>query len=186
MYSVKNKKTNKKSRKRKLLLAAAILLVVAGVAFALVRSNKNNNSTTSDTGINYSPPTKTDKEETEANKDKIVEDAKDKAVSESKKEDTTQSGTKSVKPTITYADSSRVNAYVSGIFEEGGTCKATFTKGGTTLTKTSTGFENVSYTQCAPFNLETGFLSSGDWSLIVSYNSAAAAGVSDVKAIKVN
>jgi hypothetical protein len=122
--------------------------------------------------INYAPPTEAEKKEAADNKDRIVKETQEA----NNPAPTTSSGKKAVTPTITNTRGS-VNAYVSGIFEDGGTCTATFTKDGTTLSKSSAGFENVSYTQCAPIDI-TGFLSSGHWSVTVSYASATAEGSS--------
>lgn len=73
-----------------------------------------------------------------------------------------------------------------GVFEEGGTCTATFVKDGETRSKTSVGFQNSSYTQCAPIDLEPGFLTKGTWSVVVSYASPKAEGASISKNFEVN
>jgi hypothetical protein len=184
-YKQKSKNKSRLTRNKKLLIGTGLVVLVASVAVGLsVYINRHRNSTvsvTTDTGqtVNYSPATKAERKEANDKKDEIVKEQ------EQKQADTATPNNKaSVKPTITNTTGS-VNAYVSGIFEEGGTCTAIFTKASTTLTKTTPGFQNVSYTQCAPINLETGFLSTGQWTLIVKYDSEKSSGSSDPQTIEV-
>lgn len=161
-------------KKNKILFGVAVLLIIGLGGFFTY--DKLNDSTTIPTApkeeqkINYEPPTDTEKQETQTNKDEIVQDQQNT---------TNPTGKKQVNVTITNATTSNVSAYVTGIFEEGGTCTATFTQGSTTITRTSLGFQNASYTQCAPITPD---LPSGDsWSVVVSYSSPAAEGQSAAK-----
>ncbi|MBI4034517.1 hypothetical protein HY380_01310 [Candidatus Saccharibacteria bacterium] len=89
---------------------------------------------------------------------------------------------KQVEVTITSAGRENseivVRAYASGVFENGGSCTAAFTKGGAAaVSGQSTGFENVSYTTCSPIRIaRSKFTSSGSWNLVVNYQSATAEG----------
>ena len=93
---------------------------------------------------------------------------------------------KQVTPVITNASQEQINAYVPGVFEEGGSCTATLTKGNKTVTKTSTGFQNVSYTSCAPINISGQLTERGTWSLVLSYNSTTAEGKSAAASLEVH
>jgi|ERR1700741_1544107 len=173
---VKNKKLH--SKKLYLLLTLlAIALILGG--YLLVNAKRDHSPSTnpissaSKSGdINYNPPTNSEISDTEKHKE-------DLANNPTPPTGNTSDGKKTVTPIISYADKSTINAYVTGIFEEGGVCTATLTKGTRVITKTSTGFQNASYTQCAPIDLSGGSVDSGDWSIVVSYSSKTASGKSE-------
>ena len=161
-------------------------IIVSGVLIAggsALYINRRNNkvdppANTPKETINFAPTSPVEQKETDDHKDELVKDQPATTPPAG-----TSNGKKAVTPTITNADSQSINSYVMGIFEEDGTCTATFTRNGTTRTKTSAGFGNVSYTQCAPMDLESGFLSAGTWQVVVSYSSAKAEGASAAKEI---
>lgn len=174
------------TKKKGLIIAAVIAgaLVIAGGSYALFfNDNSSDTPPVSEVGkTSFEPATPVERQEAEDNKDRIVEEQNN---AQNNSQNGSTSSKKVVKPTITNT-SGNINAYVSGIFEEGGTCTATFVKGSTTKTKTSSGFENVSYTQCAPMDLESGYLSSGSWTVTVKYSSDKAEGTSDPQKVEVN
>ena len=186
MYSHKQKLKNKSkvSRSRKLLLIIFLVVLATSLVWVLfVRNNTKKDTPTTNSNnqdIKYAPATPEEKKEAENKKNEIVKKQ------ENQNNNIPTSGTKTnVIPTITNTTGS-INAYISGIFEEGGTCSAIFTKDTSSLSKTSVGFQNVSYTQCAPMNLESGFLSSGKWTVVVKYSSDKSEGVSSPQFIEVN
>ena len=69
-----------------------------------------------------------------------------------------------------------IAGYVSGAIEDGGTCTATLTKGGTTLTAEAEGIADASTTSCG--QLAVSGASAGTWSAVLSYQSGASAGKS--------
>lgn len=185
----KNKKQSlslQKNSKRPVMLWGSVLIIICILAFlgylAFNRGSVNNEltGTTAEPYINLDPPTETDKLEADQNKERLTQT---KEVEESDIP-SNSSQKKSVKPTITEASRNTVRGYVTGIFEEGGTCTANFTKDGQTLTKTSEGFQNASYTQCAPIDFASDFLSSGKWAVKLTYSSSVSAGESDVHYIE--
>lgn len=128
--------------------------------------------------INYDPPTEEEKKQAEDNKQRIVD--------EQNAPKTT--GKKEVTPVITNASqltqTITINAYVSGIFEDGGTCTATITQGSQTLVKTSQSFANASTTDCSPIRIDRSeFPSGGDWQVVIAYDSSAATGRSQSKTL---
>lgn len=169
-------KSKKHTTKKKVLVSALLVFLLVGGGLGAYKFMHRNDvpvtTTERQPTVNYSEATAAEKKEADANKERIVKETEEPAPSG------TPSQKKAVIPTITQANPNNISSYVSGIFEEGGTCTATFTKGSTTLTKTSSGFQNVSYTQCAPINIESGFLSPGSWSVKVSYSSDTAQGTS--------
>lgn len=133
-------------------------------------------TTTTSENVDTKPPVGSTKKEEQS----------EQVVSGNPKDDSSQTNTpnqtnvtstkKSVTPVITFASNnpgdSRVFGYVNGVVESTGTCTFTFTGNGT-VTKKSTGVEDVSKTNCSttPPN--------GDgWSVVLSYDSKAASGKS--------
>lgn len=172
---------NKKMPLRKLHLVAIILiaaLLLGGFMFYKTQKQENTTSSppisadTKGNDVNFNPPSEAEISDTEQHKKELANDTLPSTGN-------TTDGRKVVSPVISYVDKTTVNAYVTGIFEEGGTCTATLTKGSKTITKTSTGFQNASYTQCAPMDLTGSSIESGDWSVVVSYSSSTASGKSE-------
>lgn len=157
-----------------ILGVVTILLAVAGIFF--IRSVSTNNTpaptiTTKDgKKVTLAPPTKEEKQEVEDHKSELV-----KATAYNSSDSTTQTKTSNViitSPTLANPSPQGVRAYVSGVFEDTGTCTATATQGTTTVSKSSAGFENVSYTQCAPIDWDSP-LGKGKWTITLSYKSVS-------------
>lgn len=94
---------------------------------------------------------------------------------------------KTVTPTITSdgynsAGQVEIDAYVAGVFEDGGTCTMTATQGSQRVTATSTGYKNVSQTSCHNIILDKSkFASGGTWTVTVEYSSNTAEGTSQAQ-----
>ena len=160
-------------------LSAAAVLVIAGLVYLgfFHKSNPNPNNggqiTTADgKKVDLSPASSTDKQAGDTNKQAIVD--RDAKLNSSSMPQAAQSTL-----IITDATSTAAKAYITGVFEDGGNCSATATQGAQTINAASQGFENVSYTQCAPLNWQSP-LGSGAWSVKVTYKS----GTTDVSAVK--
>jgi len=172
---MKKYKLKSKNKSKNLLITALIVLLIIGVAlFAYVRRQNNSTSLTDSTttppsDINLSPPTEEEKMAAEQRKDELVQPTPPDNGSQ-------PSGKKQVAVVITQATADSINAYVSGVLEDNGTCTATLTKGGQTITRTSAGFSDVNTTNCTPIKPE--FPSSGKWSVTVSYSSSTSEGES--------
>jgi hypothetical protein len=182
LLKVKTKMVTKIFQNKGKLAAGLVLLVLLGCGIYFAKSYFHRSTMTPVTpqGGNLATATEEEKQQAADNKDRIVEEQNNKP-QPTQNSPTPTPAKKQVTVTITNANKDTVNAYVSGIFEDGGTCTATFTQGSTVVTRTSTGFKNVSYTQCAPIapNLPSG----GTWSVVVSYSSAAAEGTSKTQAL---
>ena len=191
MYSLKQKSTKNKvtSSRSKRQVAAVVFatFLVAGTGAAWVYARRNTAPLAVEKNpvetINYTPTSPVEKKETEDHKETLIKELQ--AIKQNSSNPTGTSGKKSVIPTITDASSTTVRAYVTGVFEEGGTCMATLTKDGVTKTKSAPAFGNASYTQCEPIELDNGFLSSGNWQLVVSYTSNTAQGSSTSREVRV-
>jgi len=156
-----------KSHKRpsiKKLVAILLAMLLAGfIAFKVYSHYKDTPSDTITSGATAEQV----KEEEAAN-------AASKAaiINDSKPSDNNSPPPTSIKSSvvISSATSSGVSAYVTGVFEEEGACTVTATQDSKSYTKTSTGFQNASYTQCAPIIWDAA-LTSGTWSIVVIYES---------------
>lgn len=168
--------------KKVLIASVVILLVAAGCLFYWfqVRSDSPENIGTEEAPINLAPPTKEDAKRVEDNKQRIADEQKNNTSSAP----TSGSGSKqTVKPVITYAQqygqSVEVGAEVS-VFEEGGTCTATFALGSSKITKTVQAVMNVNRVNCPAMVADVSeFNPKGDWSVIVTYNSGSVSGASN-------
>lgn len=167
----------RKITKGQLLTAGAVAIVLLAGVYLWARPSNNQPAavTSGNNGsyVNLNPATEQERQQSQA--------AKDAVTSQQNQTQASSSGKKQVTPTITHADATSVSAYVSGVFEDGGTCTAIFTQGATTKTFTSTAFANVSYTSCAPIKVSG--LASGTWTVVVSYNSSAATGQSQQQTV---
>ena len=160
----------KRDPKKWITLAGLLIVLVIIVAFATHHSTKTatptQTVTTADgSKVNLSPPTAAEKQASDNAKSAIIQ--KDEQQSSS------SSGSSQASVVITEVNASGAKAYISNVFENGGTCTFTASQGSQTITKTSTGFENVSYTQCPPV---TWALGSGSWTITVNYTSGTSQG----------
>lgn len=123
--------------------------------------------------VNLDPPTEEEKQQAQNRKDEIVTQSESQS-----SPPVSPDGKKQVTPVITSADENAVRAYIPGIIEDGGTCTATLAKSGSqTVTVSSEGVANVSQTVCAP-SISDKNLSSGQWSVVLSYSSSKSGGKS--------
>jgi hypothetical protein len=77
-----------------------------------------------------------------------------------------------------------VSAYVS-VVEQGGTCGLTATKGSLRATAQTSALPDVSTTSCGDLRIPGSDLSTGTWSVVVTYRSAASSGSSAPIAVDV-
>ncbi len=175
MQHKKQKNTKRKTTSStSTFIIIATLVIILGLAsfWFFTRHRTDKVTTTADgQGINLKPATRTEKEEADAHKDQIVKN--DQA--QTNLPTTPASQKKQVPVVITEISDKGVRSYVTGVFEEGGTCTAVANKGDSSFTKFSMGFENASYTQCAPINWDSP-LNKGTWTITVTYKSASAEG----------
>ena len=175
--------------KKSILIGALVAVFLTGgsvFAYQQIRSDKPTDTTdttpvTEGTeGINLEPATEEEKAQNEQHKEDIVKQ-------QTQPTPPPATGKPKVTPVIVSASVDGVGAYVPGVFEEGGTCTAIFTKGSQSFNRSSAGFQNASYTQCAPIALtRSNFPSAGTWSVVVSYASAKVEGASAATTFTVN
>lgn len=179
---------------KKIVIAAVLLIVIIALGtYFLLHKQKNSEQPAGNTDqaqqeppINFSPPTAEDVQRADENKERIIKDEQSKATNPS-----APAGAKAVKPTITYAgqygNQAEVGAYVSGIFEDGGTCQAIFQKGSQKFTKQVTAVRGANSVDCPVMSAAISeFKEKGSWTVSVSYSSANASGQSDPRQIGIN
>lgn len=169
IHKIKNRKIT--------LITLAIFAAVAicvGIYFLFIHKTDDFSGTAGISQINYGPPTK---EESSAGNEQKAEAVKQ----QERDQQTTPDSVADVFITDAsyYADSNAVEirAYISNLYESGGTCTATLTQGTQTLTKTSSAFKDATTTQCGALNVpRTDFPTNGTWALTLTYNSDTATG----------
>ncbi len=185
--SPKTKKTHNQSKTIIIVLLASIVLAAVTIAY----TQKNTPQPTDlpsqslptvpvqdSDYLNLNPPTEEDNQEVEQNKNDISTD-----------EPTKPQDQDSVNMVITYSGYSnksiQVSSYAANIFEEGGTCALTLTRGDAKVTKQTMGQTDARYTFCPTFDIPFSEISSGTWSGRVSYTSQKYNGVSETFSIEV-
>jgi cytoskeletal protein RodZ len=176
-----------KKLSRNTIIIAAVLAVLgvtgaAGAVYWKVSEDKPK-SQPAPTFAEQANSPEQEKQDAEAHKDEVVKQQQTENIPPA-------TGQKPVVPVVTNASQNGqevfASGYVPGVFEEGGTCTYTFTKGSLKVEKTTQGFANVSNTGCANLTLaRSEFSQAGEWSLVLSYSSPAAKGSSAAKAIAV-
>ncbi len=183
---MKYRSTQQKKRV-KLLVTVAVLVVLAAVSVFVGVKMRTPNTTPQPTPgftekLDLNPATDQEKQQAEDAKNEIVK----------KDEQATQqqaSNLRTVVPTIIdagqYGQNIEVRAFVSAIYENGGTCTFTFAKGAQKITKTSPGVKDATTTRCTNLSVPKGEFSSGSWSVVVSYSSSTASGSSSARSFEV-
>lgn len=177
-----------KSKKKLIIILVALLAVIALSGGIYLRNSNKEAPRTPDQGeaINFDPPTEEDAKRVDENKQAIVD--REEAIQNNNQQP--QPGPKSVKPTITYAGQYEtgveVGGFTNGVFEDGGVCTATFSKGSTTFSKSVNAIKNVNAMDCpAIITPIDQFNSKGGWNVTLKYSSASASGESDPRIIEI-
>lgn len=174
-------KKRKLSKKIIIAVLAAVIIVVISAFFVYAQLNKSSEKPKKPT--TYSGPSTQDKSDAEENKQKVKE-------REEIENNTNQSSNQSDKKTVTLVitnasqggDQITINAYISGVFEDGGICRATITKGDKKVERTTQGFADATTTGCQPFLInKSAFSEAGEWGVVVNYSSPTSEGASQVK-----
>ncbi len=180
-----------KNKKSKVIIAAIIVAVALGGAVFAYSASQNNDA----------DKKAADKAKNENTVNKVdygpATDEQKKAGDEQKKENQAQEHSDDVPATtkaeVVITDATQydsvveVRAYTPNVYEDGGTCTAVFKKSGATQVSVShAAFRDASTTQCGALDIpRSSFGQSGEWSLVVTYNSATSNGSSPVKKVSI-
>lgn len=186
------KKSNKFSPLRKFYIPLLAILVAsmvfAGLELSGVTNLINNEAPPSQDGINYGPPTEEELQETEANKEGLVNNESTPSPSSSPALGQKKSVTVEITAWGQNASnqSVEVSGYVSGIIEDGGTCTATMEMGTQKVTSARTATINAQNTSCGFITVDRSKLTPGNWKVTLSYSSSGAEGSSSPITLEVN
>lgn len=137
--------------------------------------------------INYAPPTETEKKETDAHKDKVVEQMRSEADQPAQEPGVR----KKVTPVISYWGQSdpgsnlEVGGFVQGVIEDGGECKLVLEKQGREVAEMISSKKDATSTSCSPFVVQRSSLDSGKWNAKLFYTSGTSVGESNQVMIEV-
>lgn len=195
-----NTPTTTKSRKNIMIIIAIMIILLIGGFFAYGFATKSfwpfvstaNNDTTSGSSsdinsVNYNPPSKEDKVESQDAKER-----NDKDTSTQDKESTNPpnpTGKKTVEVGVSFADiyegNVEIRAFTPSVIEGNGTCTAKLSQGSQTIIRPSKVFVDSSSSQCEPIYVPIGdFPSKGVWKLTVTYDSPTSTGTSETLEIR--
>ncbi len=173
---------------KKLLVALVLLLVITGAILYWRKSSSHNTAATKskpESIINLNGPTEQEKASGDAAKTAVL----DQEQKRNSTPTTTTNGKRSVTPSITYAgqygQQIEVGGFVSGVFEDGGTCTLTLQKGSGKQTTQVTGVKGASSVDCPVMAIPLSSLSKGTWVAVVSYSSSTSTGQSAERNIEV-
>jgi hypothetical protein len=76
------------------------------------------------------------------------------------------------------SDAVEASGFVSGVVEDGGTCRVTLTRGGETAVAETPGQADATTTVCPSVSVAGEGLSAGTWTAVLSYESGTSSGVS--------
>lgn len=165
-----------KNKKMIPILFVVALLVGGAIGWTFFRDT-NPALSGEDRTIDYGPPTDDEAKAGDDIKPRIVEDNETQQPSSTTAKKPVQVG-------VTIADQYdtqvEVRAFVQGVIEGTGTCIATFTQEGVTVTASSKAFVDATTSQCKPIYIDRSkFPAAGIWQLVVSYDSPGYTGKSE-------
>ncbi len=172
--------------KNKKVLIPVIVLVFAAVAGGLFMYKNRQSSTTPGTVTNPPGTEKLDLSPATEDDQKQADERKEQLADQEEQNQTPPTNQK-VTPVIISASATSVRGFVPGIYESGGTCTATFTKDGKTVTKQSAATKGATTTDCTPISLtKADFPATGEWTVVLSYKSSTAEGSSASQKVTIN
>ncbi|MDB5175748.1 MAG: hypothetical protein JWM81_606 [Candidatus Saccharibacteria bacterium] len=175
--------TKKHSSNKKIVILVAVIVVaaLAGTALAYKNSRHVDSVVRAPNSVDYGGPTKQEQAAGDAQKD--ANKAREKIDAQTPATTTTPASVILVDSTQ-YDSTVEIRAYVSNVYEDGGTCTATLTSGSAKVTKTSTAFKDATTTQCGAIDIaRSEFSTAGTWNLTLVYSSPTSTGqaTSEVK-----
>lgn len=162
-----------------------LLLVIGGFLFYKKKSTKSTVGTgdrTNVNNINFDPPTDEEKQQAEDHKAEL-----EKKLGSENTNSAPNTDPASVTLTyIRYTGQGVEGAGFVNVFEEGGTCTLTLTKGSSKVTAVSQGFTDVNKTTCPPVTIARSQIpQAGEWTVILSYKSETKNGSSAEQKVSV-
>lgn len=167
---------------KKLLITITIcaLAALAGCAYYAFHRQNTPRKPVLQNGVNYSPPTESEKQ--------AANDIKDTIVNSQQNNQSTDGKTKAsviITDAAQYENTIEVRSFIPNHYEDG-TCTITFTHQNLKVQKTAPAYRDASSTICTnPLVGRSEFTATGEWAVIVSYTSEHANGTSEAKTLTV-
>lgn len=158
---------SQQKRSSRLIILTAVVLVAAAIAvyiFFLKPKPVENK-------VNYNPPTNNERQ-----------DAVDQKEKNKEREELDKSSTLPSTANVVISDASQydnaieVRGYIDNVYEDGGSCTATFTLGSATITKTHEIIKDAKTLQCGALDFERAQFSPGTWTMTLTYKSSTVQG----------
>ncbi|HMH69909.1 MAG TPA: hypothetical protein VK502_00775 [Candidatus Saccharimonadales bacterium] len=169
----------KPSSKKTVLIIAAIILVCAAAAGAYFYY-KNSQPAKEESKVNYNPPTNDERNVS------VEQDKKNKEREElDKNPPVVSTANVAIVDANQYDDAVEVRGYIDNVYEDGGTCTATFKKGDLSVTKSNPAFKDAKTIQCGALDFKRAqFAAAGSWEMTLTYKSPTVEG-SAVKTVEI-
>lgn len=179
--SMKRKSINKKT----LFIPLAILVLVMGGYFGYQQLSANNQKYDAPkpvNTVNYDKPTEEEAKVGDEVKEEIIDEKKKPIVDSSNK----QKASVVITDASQYDETIEVRSFIPDYYEDG-TCTITFTKGTSSFRKETPAYRDARTTICTnPLIKRSEFPQPGTWTVQVTYESANAKGVSELRNITIN
>lgn len=178
-------KKNKKINKKIILIAGVVVLLIRCGIFVYSRSSQDVPVDNWQDGVNYQPPTEDEKAAGDEKKKEIVEE-QDRQTTQTQQNPTTKNNVNvAITDASQYENIIEVRSFVPS-YSQDGTCTLKFTQGSRTFTRTTPGYKDVSSTVCPAVEVPVSeFPNSGEWQVVVSFESTNAKGQSDARIFSV-
>ena len=178
---------NKKIRRISLGLILFALAIGVGTFWVTYRTKNMANDWRN--GVNYRPPTEEEQKSGDNKKEEIVAE-EEQQNQQNQNQPQTQTAKKTVSVGITdasqYGGVIEVRSFVPS-YSQDGTCTLAFTQGAHSFTRTTPGYKDISSTVCPAVEVKTSdFPNSGDWQVVVSFESTDAKGQSEPRSFTVD
>lgn len=183
MYRRKQK-SKKSYSPTSVFLAIAGALILGGLIFWAIKTPPENSP------VDSSQTPSDSQNNPDANNDKNPTDSGHTKDDAGQDNDQAPSGDKTkVEPVITFLgrrnNAVEVRSYVAEVYENGGSCKVTFTMGSQKIERNVEGIKDATYTRCDRVVVPIEEFDSGTWKVVVAYNSPKAEGTSPTEEITI-
>lgn len=167
----KNMKLSQRSQQKRsalpVLILTAIILIAAAVGMYVFFTRPK----PVENRVNYNPPTNNERQ------DAIDQKEKNQQREEIEKSDVVPSTANVVITDANQYDNSiEVRGYVDNVYEDGGSCTATFTLGSAKVSKTLPIIKDAKTLQCGALDFERAQFSPGTWTMTLIYKSSTVQG----------